>query len=107
MRSNKEVVNELRTAPASWIDAAIANNDPEQRGEHEQVWSELVELFDQMVDLLGEEPVSLPDFVEILEAGLEQFDLALPPGCRLTVAAGDRVRAGTCTIAEVRDGVAP
>lgn len=63
----------------SWIDAAIASNDPEQRGEHEQVWFELVELFDQMVDLLGEEPVSLPDFVEILEAGLEQFDLALPP----------------------------
>ena len=42
--------------------------------------------------------------------GLVRFgsrvDLALPPGCRLTVAAGDRVRAGTSTIAEVRDGVA-
>ena len=43
--------------------------------------------------------------------GLVRFgsrvDLALPPGCRLTVASGDRVRAGTSTIAEVRDGVAP
>ena len=41
--------------------------------------------------------------------GLVRFgsrvDLVLPPGCRLTVAAGDRVRAGTSTIAEVADGL--
>ena len=43
--------------------------------------------------------------------GLVRFgsrvELALPPGCRLTVAVGDRVRAGTSTIAEVPDGLAP
>jgi len=32
-----------------------------------------------MVDLLGDEQASVADFVEILEAGLEQFDLALTP----------------------------
>ncbi len=41
--------------------------------------------------------------------GLVRFgsrvDLVLPPGCRVTVAPGDRVRAGTSTIAEVRDGL--
>jgi phosphatidylserine decarboxylase len=41
--------------------------------------------------------------------GLVRFgsrvDLVLPPGCRPTVAAGDRVRAGTSTIAEVSDGL--
>jgi len=41
--------------------------------------------------------------------GLVRFgsrvELVLPPGCRLRVATGDRVRAGTSTIAEVPDGV--
>jgi len=41
--------------------------------------------------------------------GLVRFgsrvELVLPPGCRLTVAKGDRLRAGTSTIAEVPDGV--
>ena len=69
----------VRETLGRWIDEAAAANDPEQAGEHEQVWKELVELFDQMIELLGEQAVSLADFVEILEAGLEQFDLALPP----------------------------
>jgi ATP-dependent helicase/nuclease subunit B len=78
----------------NWIDAAIAAKDPEQRGEHEQVWAELVELFDQMVDLLGDEKVDLADFMEILDVGLEQFDLALTPPCVDQVLVGqvDRTR---------------
>src|SRR5262249_40354280 len=69
----------VRDTLGRWIDEAIKANDPEQRGEHEQVWAELIKLFDQLADLLGDKNVSLDDFVEILEAGLEQFDLALPP----------------------------
>ena len=70
---------DLRGTLGKWIDEATAANEPEQRGEHEQVWSELVALFDQMVDLLGDERVELSDFLEILDVGLEQFDLALTP----------------------------
>src|SRR5581483_9862316 len=47
--------------------------------EHEQVWAELVSLFEQMVDLLGEEPVTAAEFVDVLESGLDRFDLALTP----------------------------
>ena len=43
--------------------------------------------------------------------GLVRFgsrvELVLPPGCRLVVAVGDRVRAGASTIAEVQDGLGP
>jgi ATP-dependent helicase/nuclease subunit B len=70
---------DVRATLAKWIDDAIANNDPEQRGEHEQVWAELIKLFDQLADLLGDAAVTPADFVEILEAGLDQFDLALTP----------------------------
>jgi ATP-dependent helicase/nuclease subunit B len=69
----------VREKIGSWIDAADRGNDREQRAEHEQVWAELVKLFDQMVDLLGEQQVDLADFTEILDVGLEQFDLALTP----------------------------
>jgi ATP-dependent helicase/nuclease subunit B len=69
----------VRETIARWIAQAKAANDLEQSGEHEQVWAELMSLFDQLVDLLGEQSVALADFVEILESGLEQFDLALAP----------------------------
>src|SRR5439155_8781980 len=69
----------VRETLTRWIDEATAANLLEQGGEHQQVWEELVKMFDQMVDLLGEEKVELADFVEILDVGLEQFDLDLPP----------------------------
>ncbi|MEA2736264.1 MAG: ATP-dependent helicase/nuclease subunit [Humisphaera sp.] len=69
----------VRETLARWIDDADAANDPEQRGEHEQVWAELTKMFDQMIDLLGAQAVDLGDFVEILDVGLERFDLALTP----------------------------
>lgn len=68
----------VRETLAAWADAA-APGDPEQAAEHEQVWAEFVDLFDQMVDLLGGERVTLVDFIDVLESGLERFDLALTP----------------------------
>ena len=69
----------VRETIAQWMDAASDANDIEQRGEHGQVWEELTNMFDQLVDLLGDEQVDLADFIEILDVGLEQFDLALTP----------------------------
>ena len=69
----------VRQTVARWMDEAAGAGDLELRGEHEQVWAELVGLFEQMVDLLGDEPVSAADFVDVLESGLERFDLALTP----------------------------
>ncbi len=85
---------EIPQALSRWMEDATAANEIEQRDEHEQVWSELVELFDQMVDLLGDETVELADAVEILEAGLEQFDLALTPPTvdQVLVGQADRTR---------------
>lgn len=86
--SVREVVLELfrmfesfgvRKKLVEWMDDAEAAGEIEQRAEHEQVWAELVELFDQMCDLLGDEQVTAGDFVEILESGLETFDLGLAP----------------------------
>ncbi|HEX5242726.1 MAG TPA: PD-(D/E)XK nuclease family protein, partial [Tepidisphaeraceae bacterium] len=76
---------EIRKTLAKWMNEA-ANSLPsgtasavEERDEHEQVWLNVSELFDEMVDLLGDQQLPADEFVEILEAGLEQFDLALTP----------------------------
>src|SRR5439155_9943524 len=61
----------IREELAAWIERAEKQNDLEQRGEHEQVWSELIKLLDQLVDVIGDKHVTPGDFVEILESGLE------------------------------------
>src|SRR5688572_6181333 len=48
----------VRAAVAGWVQSARAAGDLELAGEHGQVWAELVDLFEQMVDLLGDEQVS-------------------------------------------------
>jgi ATP-dependent helicase/nuclease subunit B len=70
---------DVRTTLAQWMNDAEAAGDLERQGEHEQVWAELVDLFDHLVDLLGAETITLADFLAVLDSGLESFDLALAP----------------------------
>ncbi|MFI5379987.1 MAG: PD-(D/E)XK nuclease family protein, partial [Tepidisphaerales bacterium] len=62
-----------------WIDAARSAEQHELAGEHEQAWEKVCELFDQLIELMGDEPATMEDFARIAEAGLEEFDLALAP----------------------------
>jgi ATP-dependent helicase/nuclease subunit B len=77
-----------------WMAEAHEQQRFEQRDEHAQVWSRLVDLLDQMVALMGDEPATLADFTEIYEAGLEQFELAITPPTTDEVLVGqvDRTR---------------
>jgi ATP-dependent helicase/nuclease subunit B len=69
----------VRGTVSAWMRSAADAGDLEQRAEHEQVWSELAALLEQMADLVGDEPVTAAEFAEILESGLERFDLAMTP----------------------------
>ena len=69
----------VRDVLLRWMSEAEQAGALERRAEHQQVWTELVELFDHMVDLLGGESISLADFIAVLDSGLESFDLALTP----------------------------
>lgn len=57
--------------------------------EHEQVWNAVMDLLDQYVEILGEEPVSLKSFTDILEAGLESLRFSLIPPALDQVLIGD------------------
>lgn len=88
----------VRQQLEKWMKAAEATGDLEQKGEHEQIWNGLVDLLDEMVQLLGDKSSSLEDFADILDSGLESFDLALTPPTVDQVLVGqvDRTRSTSC-----------
>lgn len=102
----------VRPTLTTWIAQARQEGDLRLAAEHEQVWIELMELFDQMVALIGDQPVTLIDFLELFEAGLEQFDLALTPPTvdQVIVGSVDRTRghsAKAVIVLGLSDGVFP
>jgi ATP-dependent helicase/nuclease subunit B len=95
-----------------WMDRAAERGHLEERGEHERVWEELVEMFDELVDLFGREPISLKDFIAIVDSALEGFDLALTPPTvdQVLVGAVDRTRTPAiraCVVLGLSEGQFP
>ena len=65
----------------AWGDAASAAGDLELAQEHVQVWDGVLALLDEMVDALGEAEMPLPQYLQVLSAGLDGLRLGLiPPG---------------------------
>jgi ATP-dependent helicase/nuclease subunit B len=87
---------EIPATLAQWIAAEESASRLERGREHEQVWANLVDLFDQMVDLLGDEPMTPADFNDVMESGFDRFDLALTPPTvdQVLVGQADRTRTG-------------
>lgn len=83
---------EVRHTLSTWA-KNTAERDPEQAAEHGQAWVEVCDLCEQMIVLLGDERIALEDFVDVLESGLEQFDLALTPPTIDQLLVGDVDRA--------------
>ncbi|MCF6136768.1 helicase-exonuclease AddAB subunit AddB [Pseudalkalibacillus berkeleyi] len=92
--------------------------DAEQAGdlslarEHDQVWQAVIDLMEQMVEIVGEEPLSLDLFNKMLNTGLESMRFALvPPSIdQVLIGSLDRSRFYDvkCTfILGVNDGVLP
>ena len=79
---------------SNWIAEATAQQAVEQAAEHGQVWAEFVELLDELVDLLGDQPVTAAEFADLMASSLDAFDLALAPPTIDSVIVGqvDRTR---------------
>src|SRR5690606_18079385 len=63
----------------AWRDEAEAVGQLEEAREHDQVWSAVLELLDQMVEIIGEEKINLSLFAKMIESGLESMHFALVP----------------------------
>ncbi len=58
---------------------ALAAGELERAREHDQVWGAVAELLEQMVEMLGEESLSLDLFRKLLETGMESMQFSLVP----------------------------
>lgn len=79
---------------AKWGQEAQEQGLPELEREHRQVWRLVSNLWDQLVEVLGAEYLTLAEFSAVVEAGLEAASLALiPPGLdAVTVGSLERSR---------------
>jgi len=64
-----------------WSKTALEKGELVEAREHRQIWKAVVDLFDQLVEALGGEKLSLADFTQVVKTGLEGIRLGLiPPG---------------------------
>ncbi|MHC8971135.1 helicase-exonuclease AddAB subunit AddB [Priestia aryabhattai] len=80
--------------------------------EHEQVWKAILHLFDQFVEMMGEEKVSISLFADLFETGLDSMQFALVPPAldQVVVASFERSRLSDIKasfVLGVNDGVIP
>lgn len=106
---------ELTNVPArleQWSRDCIAAGAPEKAREHSQVWGSVVGLLDQIVEMLGDETVTIERFAALIDAGLETVRLGLVPPSLDQVLIGtmDRTRSGAvrhCFVLGANDGIMP
>lgn len=97
---------------AAWAADAETAGDLAQAREHQQMWTKLMELLDQVVDTFADQPLTLAEFAAIVSEGLEGTTLSLiPPGLDyVTIAALERtrrLRIKAAFVPGVSDGVLP
>ncbi|MBC9784019.1 helicase-exonuclease AddAB subunit AddB [Heliobacterium chlorum] len=62
-----------------WITTCEEEGRLEEARAHRQVWSAIMDLFDQIVESLGDKPIDLATYAVVMEAGLDSLRLGLIP----------------------------
>jgi len=64
-----------------WADQAEKNGELDTAREHQQVWNDIMEMLDQLVEVSGDTPMDIGEIRILLEEGLSALEMALiPPG---------------------------
>lgn len=96
----------------AWGQAALRSGKPEKAREHAQVWDRVIDMFDQLVELTGDEETSLEQFAKLVETGLESIKLGLVPPTldQVLIGSMDRTRSDGVKhlfVLGVNEGVMP
>ena len=77
---------------AEWAAAEENRGNLALSREHLKIWDDVINLFDEIVDALGEETITRPEFESIIGEGLDALEMSLiPPGIdEVTVAQFDQ-----------------
>jgi ATP-dependent helicase/nuclease subunit B len=62
-----------------WKHLAESNGNLLQAREHDQAWNAIIDLLDEYVEMLGEEPMTVRQFASVLDAGLESLRFSIVP----------------------------
>ncbi|MCD1261590.1 helicase-exonuclease AddAB subunit AddB [Paenibacillus athensensis] len=96
----------------AWSAAALAAGNPEKAREHGQMWNGIIDMFDQLVETMGEQELSGELFAGLVDTGLESMKLGLVPPSMDQVLIGsmDRTRSSGIRYAYLlglNEGVVP
>ena len=83
---------DIPTVLARKFDEAMARGDAETARTHKQIWPKIAEIFDKLVEVLGEVRIPVQDFAALLDAGLVQAHLGRIPPTLNQVVLGDATR---------------
>lgn len=70
---------EVEKILSRWMDEDESNGFLTKSREHNAVWNLIMDLFDQVVTILGEDEISRDEFEEILLDGLDSMEISLIP----------------------------
>lgn len=73
----------------SWIEKAKQNQELSLEKEHSQIWNRIKEIFERMVDILGDEVVLTGLYAKILESAFGTVKMGMIPPARDQVIIGD------------------
>jgi len=95
-----------------WSEEALLAGNPEKSTEHVTIFDLIIDMFDQMVDILGDEKVTPDLFRKLIETGLESIQQGFVPPALDQVLVGsiDRTRTAQVAVAMilgVNEGVLP
>lgn len=84
----------------------------EKASEYNQIWNIVIEVLDQILEVIGNEKVSLKEFFKILETGFKEYEIGIIPPTLDQVIVGSitRLRShniNTLYIVGVNDGIFP
>jgi ATP-dependent helicase/nuclease subunit B len=82
-------VNETLTA---WTEEMTSAGDNETARWHSQIWSKVCEVFDKLVETLGDSAIGVSEFGKILDAGFSASDMGIIPPSVDQVVVGDLTR---------------
>lgn len=75
---------------------ALLNGDVQLSREHRKIWSSLLDILDQMVEMVGDEKMGIELFAGMLDTGFESMKMAVVPPAldQVLIASMDRTRPG-------------
>ncbi|MCB2293994.1 helicase-exonuclease AddAB subunit AddB [Clostridium algoriphilum] len=106
-----ETINVYKTLE-KWIETFKSQGEQELVTEYSKIWNLVMELLDQMVEVIGNETLSLEEFVKVMSIGFSKHQMGLiPPALDgVTISSVERIKSHEIKalyIIGVNDGVFP